>query len=101
MTASDNPAQAVIGAVIVGAAVMTARSRRRIHAVLLVGVTGYGTTLLFVLQGAPDLALTQALVETLTVVVYVLALRRSRVLHRPPLTASATSGSPWAWPWRS
>ena len=33
----DNPAQAVIGAVIVGAAVMTARSRRRIRAVLLVG----------------------------------------------------------------
>jgi multicomponent Na+:H+ antiporter subunit A len=72
----DNPAQAVIGAVIVGAAIMTARSRRRIRAVLLVGVTGYGTALLFVLQGAPDLALTQALVETLTVVVFVLALRR-------------------------
>ena len=72
----DNPAQAVIGAVIVGAAVMTARSRRRIRAVLLVGVTGYGTALLFVLQGAPDLALTQVLVETLTLVVFVLALRR-------------------------
>lgn len=76
VTAWDNPAQAVIGVVVVAAAVMTARSRRRIRAVLLVGVTGYGTALLFVLQGAPDLALTQALVETLTVVVFVLALRR-------------------------
>ena len=43
----DNPAQAVIGAVIVGAAIITARSRRRIRAVLLVGVTGYGTALLW------------------------------------------------------
>lgn len=76
VTAWDNPAQAVVGVVIVAAAVLTARSRRRIRAVLLVGVTGYGTALLFVLQGAPDLALTQALVETLTVVVFVLALRR-------------------------
>ncbi|MCP3423796.1 Na+/H+ antiporter subunit A [Nocardioides pinisoli] len=76
VTAWDSPAQAVVGVVVVAAAVLTARSRRRIRAVLLVGVTGYGTAFLFVLQGAPDLALTQALVETLTVVVFVLALRR-------------------------
>ena len=42
----------------------TARSRRRLTAVMLVGVTGYGTAMLFVLHGAPDLALTQVLVET-------------------------------------
>jgi multicomponent Na+:H+ antiporter subunit A len=72
----DTPAQAVVGVGIVAAALLTARSRRRIRAVLLVGATGYGTAILFVLHGAPDLALTQALVETLTVVVFVLALRR-------------------------
>ncbi|WP_193612264.1 Na+/H+ antiporter subunit A [Nocardioides lijunqiniae] len=72
----DTPVQAVVGVVTAIAAVMTARSRRRIRAVLLVGVTGYGTALLFVVHGAPDLALTQVLVETLTVVVFVLALRR-------------------------
>ncbi|QSF59569.1 Na+/H+ antiporter subunit A [Nocardioides sp. zg-1228] len=84
----DNPAQAVIGVIIVAAAVLTARSRRRIRAVLLVSVTGYGTALLFVLQGAPDLALTQALVETLTVVVFVLALRRlPEYFTDRPLTA--------------
>ena len=43
---------------------------------LLVGVTGYGTAMLFLLHGAPDLALTQFLVETLTLVVFVLVLRR-------------------------
>lgn len=72
----DTPAQAVVGAVVLVAAVLTTRSRRRIRAVLLVGATGYGTAILFVLHGAPDLALTQVLVETLTVVVFVLALRR-------------------------
>ena len=43
---------------------------------LLVGVTGYGLAVLFVLHGAPDLALTQFLVETVTLVVFVLVLRR-------------------------
>ena len=43
---------------------------------LLVGVTGYGTAMLFVLHGAPDLALTQFLVETSTIAVFVLVLRR-------------------------
>ena len=72
----DTPAQAVIGAVVVAAAVLTARSRRRLRAVVLAGVTGYGTATLFLLHGAPDLALTQILVETVSIVVFVLVLRR-------------------------
>lgn len=72
----DSPVQPVVGVVALLAAVMAVRSRRRLRAVLLAGATGYATAVLFVLQGAPDLALTQALVETLTVVVFVLALRR-------------------------
>jgi multicomponent Na+:H+ antiporter subunit A len=39
-------------------------------------VTGYGTALLFVAHGAPDLALTQVLVETFSVVTFVLVMRR-------------------------
>src|SRR5690606_2076231 len=72
----DTPAQLVVGAVILAAAVMAVRSRRRLRAVLLAGATGDGTAVIFMLHGAPDLALTQGLVETLTVVVFVLALRR-------------------------
>ena len=72
----DSPFQAVVGAVILLAAVLATRSRRRLRAVLLAGATGFGTAVLFMFHGAPDLALTQALVETLTVVVFVLALRR-------------------------
>ena len=72
----DSPAQALIGVVIVAAAIFTARSRRRLRAVVLAGVTGYGTALLFIVHGAPDLALTQVLVETTSLVVFVLVLRR-------------------------
>ncbi|MCU1688788.1 MAG: Na+/H+ antiporter subunit, partial [Jatrophihabitantaceae bacterium] len=72
----DTPAQAVVGALTVAGAVLAARSRRRLRAVILVGVTGYGTAMLFLLGGAPDLALTQVLVETITLVVFVLVLRR-------------------------
>ena len=49
--------------------------RNRLAGVLLVGVTGYGCGTIFVFHGAPDLALTQFLVETLTLVIFVLVLR--------------------------
>jgi multicomponent Na+:H+ antiporter subunit A len=76
VVAWDLPAQALVGGVIVLAAVLTVGSRRRLKAVVMLGVTGYGTATLFVLHGAPDLALTQTLVETVSLVVFVLALRR-------------------------
>lgn len=72
----DDAAQLVVAVVITVAAVLTVRSRRRLKAVLLLGVTGYGTATLFLLHGAPDLALTQVLVETVSLVVFVLVMRR-------------------------
>lgn len=72
----DTPAQLVAGGLSATAAVLAARSRRRLKAVILAGISGYGVALLFMLHGAPDLALTQVLVETITLVVLVLVLRR-------------------------
>ncbi|WP_116449565.1 Na+/H+ antiporter subunit A [Blastococcus litoris] len=72
----DTPIQALVGAVAVIAALLALRIRQRLSAVLVVGVTGYALAVLFALQGAPDLALTQFLVETLTLVVFVLVLRK-------------------------
>ncbi|GIF01049.1 Na+/H+ antiporter subunit A [Paractinoplanes rishiriensis] len=72
----DHPLQVVAAAALVIAAVFAVRTRRRLVAVVLVGVTGYATAMLFVLHGAPDLALTQFLVETCTMVMFVLVLRR-------------------------
>ncbi|CAD6007269.1 Na+/H+ antiporter subunit A [Agreia sp. COWG] len=72
----DSPAQLPIAVVMGVAAVLAARAGKRFMAVVLVGVTGYGMAALFALQGAADLALTQALVETVTLVTFVLVLRR-------------------------
>ncbi len=72
----DSRVQAAVVVVIAVAAFLTARARRRLKAVLLLGVTGYGVALLYELHGAPDLALTQVLVETITLVVFILVLRR-------------------------
>jgi multisubunit Na+/H+ antiporter MnhB subunit len=46
--------------------------KTRLAAVAALGVVGYGVALVFVLFGAPDLAMTQFLVETLTVILFVL-----------------------------
>ena len=76
LQAWDRPLQAVVAVVVAAAAVAAARAHRRFTAVLLVGAVGYGVAVLFVLQGGPDLALTQFLVETLTLVLFVFVLRR-------------------------
>lgn len=72
----DSPWQLVIGGIMVMMALGATVMRNRLAAVLLVGVTGYGCGAIFALHGAPDLALTQFLVETLTLVIFVLVLRK-------------------------
>ena len=72
----DTPPQLVAGGLAATAAILAARSRRRLKAVILAGISGYGVAALFLLHGAPDLALTQVLVETITLIVFVLVLRR-------------------------
>jgi multicomponent Na+:H+ antiporter subunit A len=81
----DSPMQLPIAAVIAVAAVAAARAQRRLTAMVLVGVTGYGIAALFIVHGAPDLALTQLLVETATIAMFVLVLRRlpARFSERP------------------
>jgi multicomponent Na+:H+ antiporter subunit A len=76
LKAWDRPAQLAAVLAICVASVLAARSRRRLKAVILIGIAGYGNAVLFLLHGAPDLALTQVLVETVTLVVMVLVLRR-------------------------
>jgi multicomponent Na+:H+ antiporter subunit A len=63
-------------ALLVGGAVAAALASRRFTAALLLGVVGYGMALLFVVIGAPDLALTQFAIETLSVILFLLVLRR-------------------------
>lgn len=69
-------AQIPIAVVMMLAAGFAVRARTRFQAIVLVGVTGYGMALVFALHGAPDLALTQALVETVTLIAFVLVIRK-------------------------
>ncbi|QEO14858.1 Na+/H+ antiporter subunit A [Agromyces intestinalis] len=82
----DYPAQPFLALVMAVAAIAAATVRQRMTAVLLVSVTGYGLVLLFGMSGAPDLALTQGLVETIVIVVFVLVLRRlpKQIAQRHP-----------------
>ncbi len=63
-------------ALVVTGVVGAVLARTRIAAVVVVGVVGFGVTAWFFALGAADVALTQLLVEILTVVVMVLVLRR-------------------------
>lgn len=61
-------------------------THRRITAVVLLGLVGYCAALIFALYGAPDLAITQFLVETLSIILFVLV-----IYHLP----SGRSMSTW------
>src|SRR5699024_7684661 len=76
---------AAVGALAAALAVVGLRGH--LQAAILLGVVGYLVAVVFVLHGAPDLALVQLLVETLTFVVFVLVLRRS-----PRAAPSPTKG---------
>lgn len=75
----DTPLQGAVAVLTCAAALSCLTVSRRMKAVVLAGLTGYGTALLFVVQGAPDLALTQFCVETVSMIVFVLVLRRMPV----------------------
>jgi multicomponent Na+:H+ antiporter subunit A len=75
--------EAIALALLVGGAIVATVVYSRIAAVAAIGVVGYAVALLFLVFSAPDLAFTQFMVETLTVVILVL------VLMRVPLEVSA------------
>ncbi|GAA0989348.1 Na+/H+ antiporter subunit A [Nocardiopsis tropica] len=80
----DTPVQVIPAVIVAGTALLALFVRRRLFAVILVGTGGYGIAALFYLMGAPDIALTQFLVETVSLVVFVLVLRRLPSLFSAP-----------------
>lgn len=65
-------AEVLVAIVMAIAAFGTIFARNKIAAILILGVVGYGLALLFVFYRAPDLALTQLVVETITVALFLL-----------------------------
>ena len=76
LDAYQTPAQLVVAPVMIIAGIVATRARKRYTGVVLVSATGLGMVVLFATSGAPDLALTQILVETVTLVAFALVLRR-------------------------
>ena len=64
------------------------RAKSRLAAIASLGVVGYSIALVFVFYGAPDVAMTQFLVETLTVILFVLVFYH---LPEPPVLSSMVS----------
>jgi multicomponent Na+:H+ antiporter subunit A len=77
----------VIG-LVAAAAILAIKTHSRLVAVTALGVVGYGIAMIYVLFNAPDLAMTQLAVETLTVVLLVLVLHRLPRFNAP-LTSAA------------
>ncbi len=74
LVAWDHPLQALLALVIVASAIAGAFVGSRLGAALTLGAIGTAMSGVFVLHGAPDLALTQLLVETVIVVGFVIGL---------------------------
>jgi len=66
--------EAGLSALILLATLAAVRSKSRLASVAALGVVGFGVALTFILFGAPDLAMTQLLIETMTVILLVLVL---------------------------
>ncbi len=78
--------EVLVGLLILAATVVAISSSSRLTSVAALGVVGYGVALIYTLFGAPDLAMTQFAIETLTVFLFVL------VLYRLPRFARLTAG---------
>ncbi len=91
VVAADSVLQAAVALLAVVMSVAVVVARRRFVAVLLLGGVGQGLTVLFLMYGAPDLALTQFMIETLMIIAFVLVLR-----HLPGEFSSPPSWAPRA-----
>ena len=78
----------ILGLVIIAAAWVTAFAKTRLTAIVALGVVGYGIAIIFILYGAPDLAMTQLIMETLVVMLFVLVFQRLK-----PFTIASSAGT--------
>ncbi|CAN5768318.1 monovalent cation/H+ antiporter subunit A [soil metagenome] len=94
---------------IIGAAILTLLIPRRIAKVVMMAIVGYGMAVFYVLFRAPDLALTQLLVETVSLILLLLIFRRmpellkdarpvgQRVLHAAVAVVTGVAMAALTW----
>lgn len=76
MILADNIWQAIAALIIIAAAIAATVMDNRLSAIIIVGITGYALAFIFAIYGAADIALTQLLVETIIMVLFMLVLRK-------------------------
>jgi multicomponent Na+:H+ antiporter subunit A len=81
---ADSVLQAAVAVLAIVMSLAVVMARRRFISVLLLGGVGQMLTVLFLMYGAPDLALTQFMIETLMIVAFVLVLRHLPRNYSPP-----------------
>ncbi|MGQ7295821.1 Na+/H+ antiporter subunit A [Quadrisphaera sp. KR29] len=91
----DEPLQAALVLIALVTAVAAAASRNRRAAFVMAGASGYAVAGLFVVAGAPDVALTQALVESVTLAAAVLVLRGLPPTFEPSPDSLLNGPRPW------
>lgn len=72
----NSPLQGVAAVIIILMSIAVTVMHNRLSALVMTGVIGYCIAFIFATYGAPDLALTQLLIETTTMVIFMLVLRR-------------------------
>lgn len=75
----------VLGLIVLTCTIMAAISHRRLTVIVCMGGIGFSIAAFFALLGAPDLSLTQIIVETLSVILFVF------LLHEVPMLRSERS----------
>lgn len=71
-----DPASVIVLVLMVAGAVTATRALSLLRAMISMGAVGFGSALIFLMNGAPDLALTQFSVEVLVIVIFVALLLR-------------------------
>lgn len=68
--------EAVLAIIITAATAMLLRASSRLSAIVAIGVLGFAIGIIFIIYGAPDVAMTTFAIETLNVILFVLVLSR-------------------------
>ena len=70
------PLEVILGIMISVVGIALVFIRQRLTMVILNGIIGYSVALFFLLMRAPDLALTQLVVETITTILFIVSFSR-------------------------
>lgn len=97
--------EVVVALVLITAAIAVTRATSRLAAVAILGVVGYAVAVLFIMYSAPDLAMTQFLFETLSVLIFAYVLwgmprlvkRSSGLVHIRDAVLCSVVGALMGW----